>query len=127
MVAVPILSEDGTRLGTVLLSYAESLFLPRFCATVERVLLSTAVVLAILVPLGWYRGRPHGRSPARASPRAMRRVGSEPPSKSSRELYLGGDEIGQLGRAFAHARELEDKQALEKQMISPTGWRRSAG
>jgi len=33
-------------------------------------------------------------------------------------LYLGGDEIGQLGRQFqAMLRELEDKQALEREMI----------
>ena len=33
-------------------------------------------------------------------------------------LYLGGDEIGQLGRQFeVMLRELEHKQALEKQMI----------
>ena len=48
----------------------------------------------------------------------MRRVGSEPPARVRAGLYLGGDEIGQLGRQFdAMLRELDQKQALEKQMI----------
>jgi signal transduction histidine kinase len=48
----------------------------------------------------------------------MRRVSSEPPSRVGADLYLGGDEIGQLGRQFqAMLRELEDKQALEREMI----------
>jgi signal transduction histidine kinase len=48
----------------------------------------------------------------------MRRVGSEPPSRLASDLYLGGDEIGQLGRQFqAMLHELENKQALERQMI----------
>lgn len=117
VVVVPILSEDGSRLGTLLLQYAEALFLPRFWATVRQVLLSTLMVLAILMPLGWFAGN-RMATPLLSLAGALRRVGSEPPSKIRAELYLGGDEIGQLGRAFrAMLVELEEKQGLQKQMI----------
>ena len=117
VVAVPVLSEDGIRLGTVLLIYAESLFLPRFWETVQQVLLSTLAVLAVLIPLGWYAGN-RMVIPLLDLAHAMRRVGSEPPSQVRADLYLGGDEIGQLGRQFqTMLHELENKQALERQMI----------
>jgi signal transduction histidine kinase len=117
VVAVPVLSDDGIRLGTLLLTYAESLFLPRFWETVQQVLLSTLIVLAVLIPLGWYAGN-RMVIPLVGLTRAMRRVGSEPPSHVGADLYLGGDEIGQLGRQFqAMLHELENKQALERQMI----------
>jgi signal transduction histidine kinase len=117
VVAVPLLSDDGIRLGTLLLTYAESLFLPRFRETVQGVLLSTLVVLAVLIPLGWYAGN-RMVDPLVRLTRAMRRVGSEPPSRLGADLYLGGDEIGQLGRQFqTMLHELDDKQALERRMI----------
>jgi hypothetical protein len=99
VVVVPILSEDGSRLGTLVLQYAEALFLPRFWGTVRQVLLSTLMVLAVLMPLGWYAGN-RMVIPLLGLARAMRRVGSEPLAKIRAELYLGGDEIGQLGRQF---------------------------
>jgi signal transduction histidine kinase len=75
------------------------------------------VVLAVLIPLGWYAGN-RMVIPLVSLTRAMRRVGSEPPSRVGADLYLGGDEIGQLGRQFqAMLHELENKQALERQMI----------
>jgi signal transduction histidine kinase len=117
VVVVPIQSEDGSRLGTLLLQYAEALFLPRFWSTVRQVGLSTLMVLAVLIPLGWYAGD-RMVIPLLSLARAMRSVGSDPPAKTRAELYLGGDEIGQLGRQFeAMLRELEHKQALEKQVI----------
>jgi signal transduction histidine kinase len=117
LVAVPILADDGTRLGTVLLAYAESLFLPRFYATLKRVTLSTLLVLAILVPLGWHMGR-RMAVPLLELTASMRRVGTAPRQELTRRLHHGGDEIGQLGRQFEQMLdELEEKQNLEKQMI----------
>jgi signal transduction histidine kinase len=117
VVAVPVLSDDGIRLGTLLLTYAESLFLPRFWETVRQLLLSTLMVLAVLIPLGWYAGN-RTVIPLVSLTRAMRRVSSEPRTSVGADLYLGGDEIGQLGRQFqAMLRELEDKQALEREMV----------
>ena len=55
-VAVPIVSDDCSLLGTLLLLYDEALFLPRFWSSVRQVGLSTLMVLAVLLPLGWYAG-----------------------------------------------------------------------
>jgi signal transduction histidine kinase len=117
IVAVPVLADDGTRLGAVLLTYSESLFLPRFHAAVERVALSTLLVLAILLPIGWWIGRRMAVPLVRLAA-AMGRVGSVPGEELTQGLFLGGDEIGQLGRRFQHmVEELDQKRALEKQMI----------
>jgi two-component system, NtrC family, sensor kinase len=117
VVGVPIVSDDGTRLGTLILQYAETLFLPRFWETVRQVAFSTLIVLVVLIPLGWYAGN-RMVIPLLELSRALRRVGNDQPSKIGADLYVGGDEIGQLGRAFhGMLGELEEKQALEKQMI----------
>jgi two-component system NtrC family sensor kinase len=118
VVAAPILADDGTRLGTVMLTYPESLFLPRFYATVRQVVLSTLVVLALLVPIGWAIGDRIVEPLARLA-RAMTQVGARPAAEVVRPLYRSGDEIGQLGQQFARMlHELEAKQALEKEMIA---------
>jgi len=117
MVAVPILADDGARLGTVVLSYAETLFLPRLYATLGRVALSTLLVLAILVPLGWYMGK-RMAVPLSGLAYAMARVGSAPRTELAAAVYRGDDEIGQLGQRFERMlEELEGKRELEKQMI----------
>lgn len=116
--AVPILADDGTHLGTVLLTYSESLFLPNFYATLARVLVSTLLVLMVLVPLGWYIGR-RMAVPLTGLAEAMARIGSAPRAQLTERLYRGDDEIGQLGRQFEHMLdELEEKRNLEKQMIA---------
>jgi two-component system NtrC family sensor kinase len=117
MVAVPILADDGARLGTVVLSYAESLFLPRLYATLGRVALSTLMVLAVLLPLGWYMGK-RMAVPLSGLAQAMAKVGSAPRSELAGAVYRSDDEIGQLGQRFERMlEELEEKQELEKQMI----------
>lgn len=117
VVGVPIVSEDGTRLGTLILQYAETLFLPRFWETVRQVAFSTLIVLVVLIPLGWYAGN-RMVVPLLELSRALRRVANDLPSKIGTDLYVGGDEIGQLGRAFhGMLEELEEKQVLEKKMI----------
>ncbi len=118
VVAVPVLADDGTRLGAVLLTYSESLFLPPFYATIERVALSTLLVLAILLPIGWWIGRRMAVPLVRLAA-AMGRVGAAPGGELTRGLFVGGDEIGQLGRQFERmVEELDQKRALEKQMIA---------
>ncbi len=118
VVAVPILADDGTRLGTVMLTYPESLFLPRFYATVRRVALSTLLVLVLLLPLGWLLGD-RIVAPLTRLARAMSQVGARPAAELTRPLHRSGDEIGELGQRFAGMlRDLEAKRALEKQMIA---------
>ena len=117
MFTVPILTDDGTHLGTVLLTYSESLFLPNFYAILTRVIVSTLLVLLVLVPLGWNIGR-RMAVPLTGLAEAMARIGSAPRAQLTENLYRGEDEIGQLGRQFEHMlNELEEKQNMEKPSV----------
>jgi signal transduction histidine kinase len=118
LVAVPVVADDGTRLGVVVLSYSRDVFLPRFYTTIERVALSTLVALAVLVPIGWQFGR-RIAAPLVGLARAMPRVGDAPPSELARGLVRGGDEIGQLGTRFERMLiELEGKRKLEQEIVA---------
>jgi signal transduction histidine kinase len=118
LVAVPVVADDGTHLGAVVLSYSRDVFLPRFYTTVERVMLSTLLALVVLVPIGWQFGR-RMAAPLVGLAHVMPRVGEAPPSELARELYRSGDEIGQLGTRFEKMLvELEDKRRLEQQIVA---------
>jgi len=118
VVSVPILSDDSTLLGRVLVLYSESLFLQRIEATLLQVLVSTLAVLAVLLPIGWFAGN-RIVEPLVRLVAVFGKAGREPSPRVAQDLYTGGDEIGQLGRQFqAMLRELEHKQALERQMIA---------
>ncbi len=118
LVAVPIVADDGARLGSVVLSYSQDVFLPRFFTTVERVVISTLVALAVLMPIGWLFGR-RMAAPLVGLAGAMTRVGEAPSTELARGLYRSGDEIGQLGTRFEHMLvELEGKQRLEREIVT---------
>ena len=118
VVAVPILSDDLTLLGRVLVLYSESLLLQRIEATLLQVLVSTLAVLAVLLPIGWFAGNRMVEPLVRLAA-VFGKVGREPSPRVAQDLYTGGDEIGRLGRQFqAMLHELEQKQALERQMIA---------
>ncbi len=118
LIAVPIVADDGARLGSVVLIYSQDIFVPRFYTTVSRVVLSTLIALAVLVPIGWVFGR-RMASPLVGLARAMTRVGEAPPKELVRGLYRSGDEIGQLGTRFERMLiELEGKQRLEREIVT---------
>ena len=52
--ATPILADDGLALGTVIVRFADSLFLERFNEAKKRVAVATLVVVLCLVPLTWW-------------------------------------------------------------------------
>jgi two-component system NtrC family sensor kinase len=52
-VATPILAEDGMPLGSVIVRFADSLFLDRFNEARRRVALATTATISLLLPLGW--------------------------------------------------------------------------
>jgi len=117
-VMVPVVADDGTPLGSVVLSYSGDVFLPRFFTTVERVVLSTLLALVVLVPIGWQFGR-RIAAPLVGLAKAMPRVGEAPPHELARGLRRSGDEIGQLGTRFEQMLvELEDKQKLEREIVA---------
>jgi signal transduction histidine kinase len=118
LVTVPIVADDGARLGSVMLSYSQDVFLPRFWTTLERVALSTLVALVVLVPIGWLFGR-RMAAPLVGLAAAMTRVGEVPPTELARGLYRSGDEIGQLGTRFEQMLvELEGKRRLEREIVT---------
>jgi two-component system NtrC family sensor kinase len=118
VVAVPILSDDLTLLGRVLVLYSESLLLQRIEATLLQVLVSTLAVLAVLLPIGWFAGNRIVEPLVRLAA-LFGKATREPSPRIAQDLYTGGDEIGQLGRQFqAMLHELEQKQALERQIIA---------
>ncbi|MFN4263344.1 MAG: sensor histidine kinase [Thioalkalivibrionaceae bacterium] len=118
LLVVPILSEDSTNQGTLILSYARSLLLPRFYDTVEQVILATLFVLAVLLPLGWYWGK-RLTEPLGHLAGCLEKVGSEPPTRIQCELYEGGDEIGVLSSRFRRMlEELRQKEELERGVMA---------
>ena len=117
-VVVPVVADDGAHLGSVLLGYSQDVFLPRFYSTVQRVVISTILALAILLPMGWKFGRQLA-APLIDLADAMARVGETPRKELARDLYRGGDEIGRLAGRFEHMlHELEDKQRLQREMVA---------
>jgi len=118
LVAVPVVADDGARLGTVELTYSKDVFMPRFFSTIQRVAISTLLALAVLVPLGWLFGR-RIAAPMIELSSAMARAAELPPTEATRGVYRGGDEIGQLGARFERLlHELDDKRRLERQMVA---------
>jgi signal transduction histidine kinase len=79
----------------------------------------TVVVLALLLPAGWYFGRRIAQ-PLVQLAGAMGKVGAHlPEDLGFVPSHRGGDEIGRLGLEFQRMlAELRDKAALEKQMIA---------
>ena len=57
IMTVPVLSNDNTLLGTVILEYSRDIYQQRVLETIRKVAASTAITLVILVPLGWLWGK----------------------------------------------------------------------
>lgn len=115
---LPILADDGTNLGRLILAYHKDLVLPGFRAAARRVLIATATVLLMLLPLGWYAGNALAVPLIRLA-RCFERVGRQTLKQADCPLSTGHDEIGLLGSRFREMLgELEQKHQLEKQMIA---------
>jgi two-component system, NtrC family, sensor kinase len=117
-VVLPILS-DGVEVGTLVMTYSATVFHPRFTALVERAALVTGLVLAVLLPGGWFWGGVVAR-PLVDLANAMGSVGPHVPEHVPYvQRYRGRDEIGRLGLEFQRMlRGLREKEALEQQMIA---------
>lgn len=113
----PIVS-DGVEIGTLVMGYSAAVFRPRFAALVERAALVTGVVLAVLLPAGWWWGGRVAR-PLVDLAGAMGKVGPGALALDYVHRYRGRDEIGRLGVEFQRMlRGLREKEALEKQMVA---------
>jgi len=110
--------DDGVALGTLIIGYPRSLFLPRFYGIVRRVAYSSLIVLAVLLPIGWYLGN-RAVKPLTQLAHCLAKVGRVKPDAVECQLEEGRDEIGQLGTSFRQMLiELQEKQQLEQKMVS---------
>jgi signal transduction histidine kinase len=118
IMAVPVLAIDKTRLGTVILEYSKDIFQPRFVDTLRRAAVSTALVLLILVPLGWLWGK-RIASPLLELSAAIAKVPKTRAADIQFPAPTGNDEIGVLGRRFGEMLAgLKEKAVLEKKVVA---------
>ncbi len=118
LMVIPILADDKTPLGTLILSYSKSILLQRFYHTVEQVAIVTFAVIAILLPFGWYLGK-RMTKPLIHLAECMGRIGHELPADIQCDLHFSRDEIGFLGGRFKiMLNELREKQILERRMLA---------
>lgn len=114
--ATPLVS-DGIALGTLVMGYSRSLFMPRFLNIAKRAAFITLIGLAVLLPISWYWGHRMAK-PLVQLAQCMGKIGATIPQNLTCELYESNDEIGQVGVSFKRMLlELKEKESIEKQMV----------
>lgn len=115
-VAVPI-ENDGVRLGSLIVTYNNSLFWQRFTPLVNRVLWITLLVLAILLPITAYWGR-RMMQPLQLVTDRISHIGSGELQPLDPSLYPYRDEVGLLFMAYEKMlTELQKKAEFEQEMV----------
>lgn len=108
---------DGVRLGTLIMGYSKSAFLPRFFGIAKRAGLITAAVLVLLLPASWYWGLRFAK-PLIDLSKNMGEIGAAIQHEGDIQIYESKDEIGQLGAAFKGMLQgLREKQSLEREVM----------
>ena len=127
IMAVPVLAVDKTRLGTVVLEYSKDIFQPRFLDTLRRAAISTALILLILVPLGWLWGK-RIASPLLDLSSAIAKVPKTRAADIQFPAPAGNDEIGMLGRRFGEMLAgLKEKARWRRRSSRRSDWQPSGG
>jgi signal transduction histidine kinase len=115
-VMTPI-SEDGVRLGTLVLVHTKDAFRPRLYAIAQRAFIATALILAILLPVNWYWGQ-RTAVPLMQLADRIGQVAHRVPEELPPGIYNYRDELGQLSDAFSvMVGELRHKAVLEREVI----------
>ena len=115
-VAVPI-SDDGERVGTVVIVHSKDKFLPRFRSKALRATLTGLLVLALLLPINWYWGQ-RMTIPIVQLARSIGKVAQGRPAEAFSTAYPYQDELGQLFEVYGMmVKALQDKKLLEQEMI----------
>lgn len=117
--AKPILTNDGIRLGTVLLEFDGEVYGARVRSAIVDVALITVPGLLLLIPLGWYAGKRLAK-PLTQITQVLARVGHDPPDQVINLLPPeSGDELGRLSAQARHMlNELARKSALEQEVMA---------
>lgn len=115
---MPVNSDDGSRLGYVVLVYDANTFYGRVRSTLLKLAVATVPALLLLIPLGWVWGDRMAKPLLRLAA-AMARVGKEHPEKVGAGITAqSNDEIGQLEQQFrTMLAELAQKQDLEREVV----------
>ncbi len=112
----PIVS-DGVSLGTLVMGYSKSAFMPRFLEIARSGAVIALLVIALLIPASWYWAQRFA-VPLVNLADVMGRIGRRIPDESEIHIEESKDEIGQLATAFkGMLSELREKQMLEQEMI----------
>jgi signal transduction histidine kinase len=115
-VSIPLI-EDGSQLGTLVITHSKDVFLPRFFELALDAAGTGALVLAILLPLNWYWGR-RMTEPLVQLAHGMSEIVTGAPAELRPELYAYNDELGELFTAYRRAAaEIREKTALEKEVM----------
>ena len=118
IMAVPVLSTDNRQIGTVILEYSKDIYSQRFLETIRKVAASTAITLAILVPLGWLWGKQIANPLLRLSS-AIRQVARAPAATIAFKAPAGKDEIAELGATFNSMVDgLKEREALKEEVLA---------
>lgn len=113
---MPIIS-DRVRLGSLVLGFPRSMFLPRFLTIAKRAGWMTLLSLAVLLPITWYWAGRIARPLVQLAD-CMGRLGDTAPEHMHCDLHESQDEIGRLGQSFRRMLgELREKQGLERQIV----------
>ncbi len=116
-VTIPVTS-DGARLGTLVMVYSKSLFVPRFVGIAQRAALMTSLALAVLLPIAWYWGHRMAAPLVRLAG-CMDQIGPSVPEDLHCELFESHDEIGRAGASFKRMlKELKEKEQLEHEIMA---------
>lgn len=112
----PIVS-DNVGVGTLVMSYSKSMFLPRFLDIARSAIIMTLLALAAVLPITWYWAW-RMSMPLTQLAECMAKVGATLPDVAECKLYVSEDEIGQVGAAFGRMlNQLRAKEALEERML----------
>jgi two-component system NtrC family sensor kinase len=117
--AKPIVTDDGIRLGTVLLEFDGEMYATRVRSAIVNVALISVPGLLLLIPLGWYAGKRLAEPLAQIT-QVLARVSHDPPDQVMKLLPPeSGDELGQLSaQARLMLNGLARKSALEQEVMA---------
>lgn len=115
-VVVPI-SEDGERVGSLVVVHSKDRFLPRFRSIAWRGAMIGFLIVAILLPINWYWGQ-RMAVPLVKLARSIGDVAQGVTANAPTLNYPYRDELGQLFEAYGvMVKALHEKQLLEQEMI----------
>lgn len=117
--AKPITTDDGIRLGTVLLEFDGEMYAARVRSAIVDVALISVPGLLLLIPLGWYAGK-RLAEPLVQIAEVLSRVSKDSPDQVMKLLPAeSGDELGQLSAQARHMLHgLARKSALEEEVMA---------